>query len=176
MEITPISAPSFSLPVKRKGIIQRTIEKIIFSSKWLLIPFYFKLFFTLCKLLYHFFAQGTLSNDDLMSTLEDVDIVMIANLVKMIITGSYNSFVDKTHGVEGETISSGALKVKMATSIMGVSSIHLLSTFIGAASATAPIPWDIIYKQLAIHGAFIIGAVALACIDFVHCKSEKLHS
>jgi uncharacterized protein (TIGR00645 family) len=104
-----------------------------------------------------------------MSTLEDVDIVMIANLVKMIITGSYNSFVSKSHGVEGEQVSSGALKVKMATSVMGVSSIHLLQTFINAAN----IPQDVITKQLMIHGAFIIGAAFLAVIDYLHSKSES---
>lgn len=121
--------------------------------------------------MYHFFYQGELSNEDLMSTLEDVDIVMIANLVKMIITGSYNSFVDKSHGIEGEQVSSGALKVKMATSVMGVSSIHLLQTFINAAN----IAQDVINKQLLIHGIFIVGAILLAVIDYLHCKSETKH-
>lgn len=151
--------------------IKNYIQNLIFASKWLLIPFYLKLFWTLVLLMYHFFMQGTLSNENLMETLEAVDIVMIANLVKMIITGSYNSFVDKTHGVEGEQVSSGALKVKMATSVMGVSSIHLLQTFINAAGT----PYDDIYKQLAIHGIFIVGAIALALIDFLHSKSETKH-
>jgi uncharacterized membrane protein YqhA len=55
---------------------------------------------------------------------------MIAIFVKMIITGSYHSFVDKNHGQPNESSSSGMLKVKLATSIMGVSSIHLLQSFI----------------------------------------------
>jgi len=55
-----------------------------------------------------------------MHTLHAVDIVMIANLVKMIITGSYHSFIDKTHNEEIEKVSSGMLKVKMSTSILGV--------------------------------------------------------
>ncbi len=104
-----------------------------------------------------------------METLEAVDIVMIANLVKMIITGSYNSFVSKTHGVDGEQVSSGALKVKMATSVMGVSSIHLLQTFINAANITD----DVMHRQLLIHGTFIVGALALAVIDYLHSKSES---
>lgn len=150
---------------------KKIIERIIFSSKWLLIPFYLKLFWTLIKLGWHFFHDGSLNNNDLMSTLEDVDIVMIANLVKMIITGSYNSFVDKYHGVEGEQVSSGALKVKMATSIMGVSSIHLLQSFINADNLTL----DVIYKQLIIHGIFILGALFLAVIDYLHSKTETKH-
>lgn len=155
----------FLLQIRFKKII----EDIIFASKWLLIPFYFKLFWTLTKLMYHFFMNGDLSNEDLMSTLTDVDIVMIANLVKMIITGSYNSFVDKSHGVEGEQVSSGALKVKMATSVMGVSLIHLLQTFINAQHVSS----NVIIKQMAIHLLFIIGSLALALIDFLHYKTEK---
>ncbi len=149
--------------------IKKLIEIIIFGSRWLLIPFYFKLFYTLCKLMYHFFVDGSVSNEDVMATLKDVDIVMIANLVKMIITGSYNSFVDKTHGFEGENVSSGALKVKMASSIVGVSSIHLLQTFISAEKFSV----ELIYKQLLIHAIFIVGAVLLAWIDYLHCKTEK---
>lgn len=151
---------------------KQLLENIIFGSKWLLIPFYLKLLWTLLKLMYNFFWQGTLSNDDLMSTLEDVDIVMIANLVKMIITGSYNSFVSKSHGIEGEQVSSGALKVKMATSVMGVSSIHLLQTFINAKDILNN---TMIYNQLLIHGIFIIGSIALAGIDYLHVKSESNH-
>jgi uncharacterized protein (TIGR00645 family) len=147
--------------------LKRYLEAIIFGSKWLLIPFYLKLFWTLAKLMYSFFVFGSLSNEDLMSVLEDVDIVMIANLVKMIITGSYNSFVDKSHNYSGEHISSGGLKVKMATSVIGVSSIHLLKTFIDAAN----IPIEVIHKQILMHGFFIIGATMLALIDYLHMKS-----
>lgn len=150
--------------------MKKIIERIIFSSKWLLIPFYLKLFWTLGKLMYHFFTQGSVANADLMNTLEDVDIVMVANLVKMIITGSYNSFVDKSHGVEGEQITSGALKVKMAASVIGVSSIHLLQTFINAGNTEMAT----IVKQIIIHGVFIVGAATLALVDYLHCKAETL--
>ena len=87
----------------------------------------------------------------------------------MIITGSYNSFVDKTHSEDAEKVSSGVLKVKMATSIMGVSSIHLLQTFINSAQ----VPIETIYKQLLIHGIFIVGGIVLAFIDYLHVKSEE---
>lgn len=150
--------------------IKGLLEKFIFSSKWLLVPFFLKLFWTLLKLMYHFFREGHLGNEDLMQTLEDVDIVMIACLVKMIITGSYHSFVSKKHGFDGEQVSSGALKIKMSTSIMGVSSIHLLKTFIDAENLSM----ETIYKQLLIHGAFIVGSIVFAYIDYMHVKSEKL--
>jgi len=147
---------------------KKIIEYVISSSRWLLIPFYLKLFWTLVTLMYAFFTKGILTSEQVMTVLEDVDIVMIANLVKMIITGSYNSFVDKSHGMEGEHTSSGLLKVKMSTSILGVSAINLLRTFINADN----VPIETIHKQLLIHGIFIVGSLALALIDYLHCKTE----
>jgi uncharacterized protein (TIGR00645 family) len=152
--------------------IIKAIEWVIFSSKWLLIPFFLKLFITLANLLKAFILHGHLSNEDLMVTLEDVDIVMVACLVKMIITGSYNSFINKDHGRESENVSSGLLKVKMATSIIGVTTIHMLQTFVAIYSENPP-SWDTIYKQTFIHAVFIIGAIALAIIDLIHHKTLK---
>lgn len=152
-------------------MIKTILEKIIFSSKWLLIPFYLYLFWTLLYLMIHFVPDGHIGNETLMATLEAVDVVMIANLVKMIITGSYNSFVDKNHTESSEKVSSGLLKVKMATSVMGVSSIHLLQSFISAETLS----WDTIWKQVLIHGVFIVGSAFLAWIDYLHCKSEGSH-
>ena len=144
------------------------VKTVIFYSKWLVIPFLIKLFFTLGMLLYHFVLENHISNEDLMTTLEAVDTVMIATLVKMIITGSYHSFVDKNHGEPGENSSSGLLKVKLASSIMGVTSIHLLQTFI----SVEHLSWDTINKQLIIHGVFMVGCLVLAIVDYLHCKSE----
>ena len=148
--------------------LKHYVKTIIFYSKWLVIPFLIKLFFTLGMLLYHFVLENHISNEDLMSTLEAVDTVMVASLVKMIITGTYHSFVDKNHGEPGENSSSGLLKVKLASSIMGVTSIHLLQTFINVEHLT----WDTINKQLIIHGVFMIGCLVLAIVDYLHCKSE----
>lgn len=164
--------------------MKKLIEKIIFSSRWMLIPFYLGLFIAMLVYTYIYVKEIYYLIDDakqmtkdiiLLTTLELVDIVMIANLVKMIITGSYNSFVDKSHGFEGENISSGMLKVKMATSLIGVSSIHLLQTFINSKTFTGEqnVDWQNIQKQLLIHGTFLIGALILAVIDYLHCKSES---
>lgn len=161
--------------------MKKFIEKVIFGSKWLLIPFYLGLIvvmfiytFIYSKEIAHLVVEiNQLDKESVMLIiLEIVDIVMIANLVKMIITGSYNSFVDKNHGDDSEKISSGMLKVKMSTSLIGVSSIHLLQTFINAEKVD---PANL-YKQLAIHGAFLIGALILSIIDFLHAKSEGSHS
>jgi uncharacterized protein (TIGR00645 family) len=149
----------------------KVLEWIIFvGSKILLIPFYLKLFVTLVRLGYHFIVQGEVSNSDLISTLEDVDVVMIANLVKMIIVGSYHSFVSKLHGyADDASLTSGILKIKISTSVIGVTTIHLLQSFLNSENLTN----DAIYKQLLMLASFIVGALALAYIDHLHCKIEK---
>ena len=136
-------------------MIKKLVESLIFGSRWLLIPFYLGLIvvmtiytFVYVKEIVHLVSEvDHITKENVMlMILELVDIVMIANLVKMIITGSYNSFVDKSHGFTGENISSGMLKVKMSTSLIGVSSIHLLQTFINASAVT----WDELNKQMLI--------------------------
>lgn len=165
--------------------LKKLIANFIFSSRWLLIPFYIGLFIAMLVYTYvyveeivHLISGATSMSKDvvLLTTLELVDIVMIANLVKMIITGSYNSFVDKSHGFEGENISSGMLKVKMSTSLIGVSSIHLLQTFISPIkeATTKELRSVALYTQLGIHWTFLIGALILAIIDYLHVKGEAL--
>jgi len=157
--------------------MKKFIENIIFGSRWLLIPFYLGLIvvmiiytFAYTKEIFHLVTEfNDLKKEDVMLLiLELVDVVMVSNLVKMIITGSYNSFVDKSHGVDGENVSSGMLKVKMSTSLIGVSSINLLQTFINASA----ISWDSLNKQLLIHGSFLVGSLILAIIDYLHEKAE----
>lgn len=150
------------------------VEKIIFNIKWLLIPAYLNLAWFLCELLFNFIIYRHVTNEVLMSCLEAVDVVMIANLIVMIISGSYTSFISKTHSGETEKTSSGLLKVKMSTSILGVTTVHLLKTFIEC-STSAALNWDLIYKQTFIHVIFILGSLVLAFIDYLHCKTENTH-
>jgi len=153
-------------------------EKIIFGSKWLLVPFYLVLVVALfvymgidIRELYHLASTAWYLNEEggMMMLLKLVDMVMVANLVKMIITGSYSTFVRK-HEEEGKT-SSGVLKVKMATSLIGVSAINLLQTFINASTITT----ETLNKQIFIHVMFLVGALVLAVIEYLHVKAEAVH-
>ncbi len=159
--------------------IKTITEKILFGSKWLLLLFYLGLIIgQMCyawvflkEILHIFHELNSFSKETILITLlELVDMVMIANLVKMIITGSYNSSVSKEHGYQGENITSGTMKIKMGSSLIGVSSIHLLQTFLNSNSS-----WDDIYKQLMIHFMFIIGSIALSYIEYLHDKGEHLN-
>lgn len=159
--------------------IKKFIEKMLFNSKWLLIPFYLGLIiaqtvylYWYCQDVIHMLKEATTisKEDGMLIILELVDIVMIANLIKMIISGSYTSFITKDHAENAEKASSGLLKVKMATSLVGVSSIHLLQSFINADKISN----DTLNKQMYIHATFLIGALILAYIDFLHEKAENM--
>jgi len=97
-----------------------------------------------------------------------IDVVMISNLLIMVIVGGYETFVSRLdlegHRDQPEWLShvnASVLKVKLATAIIGISSIHLLKTFINAgAYDTKVLMW-----QTIIHVAFLLSAMALALVD-----------
>ena len=99
-----------------------------------------------------------------------IDVVMISNLLIMVIVGGYETFVSRMN-LEGHPdqpewlshVNASVLKVKLATAIIGISSIHLLKTFINAAHY----PDKVIIAQTAIHITFLLSAVAIAMSDHI---------
>ncbi|MCZ2495198.1 TIGR00645 family protein [Xylophilus sp. Kf1] len=97
-----------------------------------------------------------------------IDVVMISNLLIMVIVGGYETFVSRL-GLEGHNdqpewlshVNASVLKVKLAMSIIGISSIHLLKTFINAANYTD----RVLLAQTGIHIAFLLSAMAIAYTD-----------
>ncbi len=97
-----------------------------------------------------------------------IDVVMISNLLIMVIVGGYETFVSRMN-LEGHPdqpewlshVNASVLKVKLATAIIGISSIHLLKTFINAQSYTThTVMW-----QTIIHAVFLLSALAIAYTD-----------
>jgi uncharacterized protein (TIGR00645 family) len=97
-----------------------------------------------------------------------IDVVMISNLLIMVIVGGYETFVSRMN-LEGHPdqpewlshVNASVLKVKLATAIIGISSIHLLKTFINADNYTD----RVLIAQTAIHIAFLLSAMAIAYTD-----------
>jgi uncharacterized protein (TIGR00645 family) len=107
-----------------------------------------------------------------------IDVVMISNLLIMVIVGGYETFVSRMnlrgHPDQPEWLSSvnaSVLKVKLATAIIGISSIHLLKTFINAQHYTE----KVLIAQTVIHITFLISALAIAAADRImpHAKQEE---
>ncbi|MDH4449278.1 MAG: TIGR00645 family protein [Rhodoferax sp.] len=97
-----------------------------------------------------------------------IDVVMISNLLIMVIVGGYETFVSRMdldgHPDQPEWLShvnASVLKVKLATAIIGISSIHLLKTFINAANYDD----KVLIAQTAIHITFLLSAIAIAYTD-----------
>jgi len=99
-----------------------------------------------------------------------IDVVMISNLLIMVIVGGYETFVSRMN-LEGHPdqpewlshVNASVLKVKLATAIIGISSIHLLKTFINAAAYDE----KTIIAQVGIHITFLLSAIAIAAADRV---------
>jgi uncharacterized protein (TIGR00645 family) len=97
-----------------------------------------------------------------------IDVVMISNLLIMVIVGGYETFVSRLN-LEGhhdqpewlDHVNASVLKVKLATAIIGISSIHLLKTFINAANYSD----KVLIAQTAIHLTFLLSAIAIAYTD-----------
>jgi uncharacterized protein (TIGR00645 family) len=97
-----------------------------------------------------------------------IDVVMISNLLIMVIVGGYETFVSRMN-LEGHPdqpewlshVNASVLKVKLATAIIGISSIHLLKTFINADNYTD----RVLIAQTAIHITFLLSAIAIAYTD-----------
>ncbi len=108
-----------------------------------------------------------------------IDVVMISNLLIMVIVGGYETFVSRMnlqeHPDQPEWLSSvnaSVLKVKLATAIIGISSIHLLKTFINADSYDV----KVLVAQTSIHITFLLSAMAIAACDRIMPHAAKANS
>jgi len=108
-----------------------------------------------------------------------IDVVMISNLLIMVIVGGYETFVSRMD-LEGhrdqpewlDHVNASVLKVKLATAIIGISSIHLLKTFINAANYSD----KVLIAQTVIHITFLLSAMAIAYTDrLMHHPSPAKH-
>ena len=107
-----------------------------------------------------------------------IDVVMISNLLIMVIVGGYETFVSRMY-LEGHPdqpewlshVNASVLKVKLATAIIGISSIHLLKTFISADNYSE----KVLLWQTVIHLAFLLSAMAIAFTDRLLVKPSDAH-
>ncbi|TXH82481.1 MAG: TIGR00645 family protein [Pseudoxanthomonas sp.] len=181
------------------------LPNLIFASRWLQLPLYLGLIvaqgvyvFLFGKELWHLIhrAPGLGEQEIMLIVLGLIDVVMISNLLVMVIVGGYETFVSRLR-LEGHPdqpewlshVNASVLKVKLAMAIIGISSIHLLKTFI-AAGALNGLPFcssaqlaqmkaemaitsaqctqltpDGVLWQTIIHCVFILSAIGIAWTD-----------
>ncbi|MEY2797185.1 MAG: hypothetical protein RL474_282 [Pseudomonadota bacterium] len=154
----------------------RPLPRWIFMSRWLQAPLYIGLIVAQGVYVWQFWMElahliSMMRDKDLTETalmlvvLGLIDVVMISNLLVMVIVGGWETFVSRldlqNHPDEPEWLShvnAGVLKVKLATAIIGISSIHLLKTFINASAYDEK---TLIWQTL-IHVTFVLSAISIA--------------
>jgi uncharacterized protein (TIGR00645 family) len=169
----PIAGPLKPLPM------------IIFGSRWLQVPLYLGLIVAQCVYVFLFLKElvhlvthafSFTEQQIMLVVLGLIDVVMISNLLIMVIVGGYETFVSRLrlqgHPDQPEWLShvnASILKIKLAMAIIGISSIHLLRTFIeagniGIAGKTTYTETGIILQTI-IHTVFILSAIGIAWVD-----------
>ncbi len=172
------------------------LSSLIFASRWLQLPLYLGLIVAQCvyvflfgKELWHLIHDAPkLGEQEIMLiVLGLIDVVMISNLLMMVIVGGYETFVSRLrlqgHPDQPEWLShvnASVLKVKLAMAIIGISSIHLLKTFIESSQVGLPLctkaltdagelctkfTADGVMWQTIIHCVFILSAIGIAWTD-----------
>ena len=158
----------------------KSLETFIFASRWIQAPLYLGLIVAqvvycylfmieLSHLVINAFSTTHVSEADVMLVvLGLIDVVMIANLLVMVIIGGYETFVSRldleNHPDQPEWLShvnAGVLKIKLSTAIIGISSIHLLKSFINASNLSE----HTLLWQVVIHVVFLFSAIAMAYVD-----------
>ena len=166
----------------------RPLPRWIFMSRWLQAPLYMGLIVAQIVYVIQFWRElvhligmmmtkgGTNDTEIMLIVLGLIDVVMISNLLVMVIVGGWETFVSrlelKNHPDQPEWLShvnAGVLKVKLATAIIGISSIHLLKTFINAEHLDdKTLLW-----QTLIHLTFVISALAIAYTETLLAKAKS---
>ena len=162
----------------------RPLPALIFASRWLQVPLYLGLIIAqgvyvilFVKELWHLISHAATFGEQqiMLVVLGLIDVVMISNLLVMVIVGGYETFVSRL-GLQGHPdqpewlshVNASVLKIKLAMAIIGISSIHLLRTFIEAGnlgSANTSYTSEGVMWQTIIHAAFILSALGIAWVD-----------
>jgi len=166
--------------------IETMIERGLFASRWLMAPLYVGLAFSMLALVYSFVSEiahifwnitSLSANEVILGVLALIDISLAANLLLMVTFAGYDNFVSKMN-TEGhrdhpewkDSIDFTTLKMKLISSIVAISGIHLLKTFMDVGKASeGEVKWMVI-----IHITFVGSGVMLALMDWISAKSKKV--
>jgi len=163
--------------------LEQFIESIILASRWLLVVFYLGLAVALAlyavsfmKKLYQFMKDLFVleDTDTILRMLALIDAGLVASLVVMVIISGYENFVSRFDNAENELswlgkIDASSLKIKVASTIVAISSIHLLQVFLNVAQYTTQ---QLMWLTL-MHLTFVVSALFLAYIDRIMVQTKK---
>lgn len=156
-------------------------EKLLFASRWILAPIFLGLSLALIALGFKFFQEAwhvfshliTIEESDLvLRVLAMIDIVLVGSLIIMVMFSGYENFVSTIDAKGADTLGwlgkmdSGTLKLKVAASIVAISSIHLLRKFMEVEKISdSPNGNDKMLWYVILHMTFVLSAVLLGVLD-----------
>lgn len=171
--------------------MERTIERLLFASRWLLAPVYLGLSLALIGLGIKFFSEtyhllhtimDVTEADLVLRLLALIDMVLVGSLIVMVMFSGYENFVSKIDVKDGGDslgwlgkLDASSLKLKVAASIVAISSIHLLRAFMSISTQpvvdTSKLLWFVI-----IHLTFVVSAVMMGVLDKMAFASHREES
>ena len=165
--------------------LKLAFERLLFASRWLMVPFYLGLVIALAGLLVVFVHEliehlPALLNTSVSSTtlwvLSLIDLSLVGNLILIVILAGYKNFIARTHAQDHpdwpswvEAIDFSGTKIKLIGSIAAISSIYLLEIFLKPEKLD---PANIVWL-LAIQGMILVSGVMLALMDFIASRTES---
>jgi uncharacterized protein (TIGR00645 family) len=168
-------------------MLESLIERTLFASRWILAPVYLGLSLALLALGIRFFIEiahvlgaiMTISESDMVLTLLSlIDLVLVGSLIVMVMFSGYENFVSRIDvGGDGDKLGwlgkldAGTLKLKVAASIVAISSIHLLQKFMDVEK----IDGDKLLWYVIIHLTFVVSAVMLGVLDRMAFAAHRSH-
>jgi uncharacterized protein (TIGR00645 family) len=163
--------------------LELLVERIILSSRWILVIFYLGLAASLAVYAVSFgykflkVAAGVFDYDEadmILAILGLIDAALVASLIVMVMISGYENFVSRFDEADDEVsflgkLDSGSLKIKVASSIVAISSIHLLQIFLNATQyENAKLMWLTI-----MHLAFVASALLLGYLERIMAKAKS---
>lgn len=167
--------------------LELATEKLLFASRWILAPIFLGLSLALIALGFKFFQQAWHVFSDLiaiseanlvLTVLAMIDIVLVGSLIVMVMFSGYENFVSTIDAKGSDSLSwlgkldAGTLKLKVAASIVAISSIHLLRVFVQVEEIkdNSKIMWYVI-----VHMTFVLSAVLLGVLDKMSFAKHREH-
>ena len=171
------------------GKLERGLELVLFASRWLLAPLYLGMVAALALILFVFFHElleqlrhaGTLDGEGaILLALSLIDLSLTANLVLIVMFSGYENFVSKLHiGAHEDrpswmgTVDFSGLKLKLIASIVAISGIALLRSFLPLGDRSVPLEGARIGWMVTIHLTFVVSGVLLALMDWMTSRAEE---
>lgn len=164
--------------------MERALETLLYAARWILAPIYLGLSLALFALAVKFFQEvlhllpnlfAIAEADLILVVLSLVDMALVGGLLVMVMISGYENFVSQLDIKEGQEklswlgkMDSSSLKMKVAASIVAISSIHLLKVFMNAQN----IPNDKMMWYVIIHMTFVVSAFGMGLLDKI-AKAER---